>query len=184
MTTELVERAQRGDHEAFEALARLSIDRLYAVARRVLRDPTGAEDAVQECLVRAWRDLRALRDPARLDAWLYRLLLNACRDEQRRSHRRPVQVEVGRIDLPGNEIPIADAAARDELDRGFRALSAEHRMALVLRHHVGLRPAEIAEALGIPIGTATSRIHYATRALRAALDDDQSLTEPSRGALR
>lgn len=184
MTTELVQRAQRGDHEAFEALARLSIDRLYAVARRVLRDPTGAEDAVQECLVRAWRDLRALRDPTRFDAWLYRLLLNACRDEQRRSRRRPVEVEVGQIELPGNEVPMADAAARDELDRGFRALSPEHRMALVLRHHVGLRPGEIAEALGIPIGTATSRIHYATRALRAALDDDPSLTEPSRGALR
>lgn len=184
MTTDLVERAQRGDHAAFDALARASIDRLYRVAQRVLRDPTSAEDAVQECLVRAWRDIRALRDPGRFDAWLYRLLLNACRDEQRRARRRPLQVEVGLIDLPGDQVPNADAANRDELERGFRALSAEHRMALVLRHHVGLRPGEIAEVLGIPIGTATSRVHYATLALRAALEADRPLITPARGTLR
>src|SRR5262245_32479732 len=97
---DVVARAQEGDHAAFEKLAAASINRLYAIARRVLRDSTAAEDAVQECLVRAWRDMRALRDPARFEAWLYRLLLNACRDEQRRSRHRPTElrgltVEIG-----------------------------------------------------------------------------------------
>ena len=96
MTTELVLRARDGDHEAFERLAAASIDRLHAIAWRVLRDPAAAEDAVQDCMVRAWRDLRALRDPDRWDAWLYRLLLNACRDEQRRSRRRPGSPTAGR----------------------------------------------------------------------------------------
>jgi RNA polymerase sigma-70 factor (ECF subfamily) len=75
---ELVERAIRGDHEAFTALASASADRLFAVATLTLRDRSAAEDAVQEALVRAWRDLPKLRDPDRFGAWLHRLLHNAC----------------------------------------------------------------------------------------------------------
>jgi len=172
MTEELVTRAQRGDHGAFDALAAGSIDRLYAIARRVLRDAAQAEDAVQECLIRAWRDLRALRDPDRFDAWLYRLLLNACRDEQRRSRRRPIQLGLSPLDSDGEPDPAAAVAIRDQLERGFLQLTVEHRMALALHHYLGLRPGEIAELLQIPEGTATSRIHYATRALRAALESD------------
>jgi RNA polymerase sigma-70 factor (ECF subfamily) len=180
VTNDVVERAQRGDHEAFEALARASIDRLYAIARRVLRDDAGAEDAVQECLVRAWRDIRALRDPSRFDAWLYRLLLHACRDEQRRMRRRPVQIAIAPIDTADHRDAVGDIARRDQIERGFRALTVEHRMALALHHYLGLRPAEIAELLGIPEGTATSRIHYGTRALRAALAADLVLA-PAEG---
>lgn len=172
MIEELVVRAKGGDHAAFERLAAMSIDRLYAVATRVMRDRTIAEDAVQECLIRAWRDVRALRDPARWDAWLYRLLLNACRDEQRRTQRRPVTIEMSTIDPAGTFDPVAAVIRRDELERGFRRLSLEHRMALALHYYVGLRPAEVAAALGIAEGTVTSRIHYGTRSLRAALDAD------------
>jgi RNA polymerase sigma-70 factor (ECF subfamily) len=172
MTRDVVERAQRGDHEAFATLARASIDRLYAIARRVLRDDAAAEDAVQECLVRAWRDLRALRDPDRVDAWLYRLLLHACRDEQRRMRRRPMLVEIAPMDAASGRDDPGDVERRDQIERGFRALTVEHRMALALHHYLGLRPAEIAQALGIAEGTATSRIHYGTRALRAALAAD------------
>ena len=92
LTTELVERAQRGDHEAFDALASAAYHRLYAIARRILRDGYAAEDAVQDALVNAWRDVRGLRDPAAFDAWLHRLLVNACHDQIRRSRRRPVEV--------------------------------------------------------------------------------------------
>ena len=169
MTTELVLRARGGDHEAFERLAAASIDRLHAIAWRVLRDPAAAEDAVQDCLVRAWRDLRALRDPERWDAWLYRLLLNACRDEQRRSRRRPVVIGIDSGTAVADRDELADVTRRDELERGFRRLSVDHRMALALHHYLGLRPAEIAKLLAIPEGTATSRLHYATRALRSAL---------------
>jgi RNA polymerase sigma-70 factor (ECF subfamily) len=182
VAADLVERAQRGDHDAFEVLARSSIDRLYAIASRVLRNPAAAEDAVQECLVRAWRDLRALRDPARFEAWLYRLLLNACRDEQRRSRRRPVEVSFPAIDpIDGGDGP-ADVVRRDELERGFRRLTLEHRLALTLHHYLGLPVREVAALLGIPEGTATSRIHYAGRALRAALDPDLALAPAERGA--
>lgn len=180
---ELVQRAQRGEHEAFEVLARASIDRLYGIARRVLRDPAAAEDAVQDCLVRAWRDLRALRDPARFDAWLYRLLLNACRDEQRRSRRRPAVVTLESIGGPVADDQFVDVARRDEIARGFARLSIEHRLALTLHLHLGLGIAEIARILGVPEGTATSRIHYGTRALRAILTE-AAPSPASRGAVR
>jgi len=172
VTAELVQRAQRGDHDAFGVLAGASVDRLYAIARRVLHDPAAAEDAVQECLVRAWRDVRALRDPERFDAWMYRLLLNSCRDELRRARRRPVQVEIAEIDQTASDDAMGAVDRRDELARGFSRLSVEHRMALVLYHYLGLRPSEIARTLGIPEGTAASRLHYGLRALRAALDAD------------
>ena len=177
----LVLRAQRGDHAAFERLAGASIDRLYAIATRVLRDRIAGEDAVQDCLIRAWRDIRALRDPARWDAWLYRLLLNACRDEQRRSQRRPVTVAASVVEPAGGVDAVADVDRRDELERGFQRLTVEHRMALALHFYLGLRPAEVAATLGIPEGTATSRIHYAGRALRAALESDRRNAHASSG---
>jgi RNA polymerase sigma-70 factor (ECF subfamily) len=181
VTEELVRQARGGDHAAFERLAATSIDRLYAIATRVLRDPTAAEDAVQDCLVRAWRDVRALRDPSRWDAWLYRLLLNACRDEQRRAGRRPATIDVATVDPVGELDASAAFASRDELERGFRRLSLEHRMALALHYFVGLRTSEVAAALGIAEGTVTSRIHYGTRALRAAIEADMRTASGATG---
>ena len=181
MSEELVERARRGDHAAFEHLAASSIDRLYAIARRVLRDSTAAEDAVQECLVRAWRDLRALRDPGRWDAWLYRLLLNACRDEQRRARRRPVTIVVGPLEPVAAPDLALGIAGRDELERGFQRLTAEHRMVLALHYYGGFRLTEIADLLGIPEGTINSRIHYGGRALRSALEAGASGAAQSAG---
>jgi RNA polymerase sigma-70 factor (ECF subfamily) len=87
----LVVRAQRGDRDAFATLAGAAIGRLDAVARLLLRDPERAKDAVQEALVRAWRDPRALRDPDRFDGWLYRVVVRACSDDLRRRRRRPVE---------------------------------------------------------------------------------------------
>lgn len=183
MDEELVERARGGDGAAFERLAAGSIDRLYAIAQRVLRDPAMAEDAVQECLVRAWRDLRALREASRWEAWTYRLLLNACRDEQRRARRRPMTVDVGPIEPAGGRDHATDLADRDELERGFRRLTVEHRMVLTLHFFGGYRLTEIADLLGIPEGTVNSRIHYGGRALRAAIDARPSVeasVEPGR----
>lgn len=168
----LVERAQRGDHEAYEILTAEAFDRLYAVARRILRDADRTDDAVQECLVRAWSDLRGLRDPDRWEAWLFRLLANACRDEGRRMRRRGSEIRV----IPMERAAPGDAANaladRDQLERGFRRLNIDQRTVLVLHHYLGLRPAEIAETLGIPVGTVHSRLHYATTALRAVLEAD------------
>jgi RNA polymerase sigma-70 factor (ECF subfamily) len=172
MRRDLVERAMAGDHDAFSELARASIARLYAAARLILRDDVASEDAIQETLVAAWRDLSALRDPDRFDAWLHRLLVRACYREARRGRRRwTVEREV-RSARTAEPDPVIDLAARDELERGFQRLDADHRTVVVLHHYLGLTLDEVATAMGIPPGTARSRLHRATRVMRAALDAD------------
>src|SRR5262245_13338463 len=91
---ELVERARRGDHDAFADLAGSAIARLDSAARLIVRDPDRAKDAVQEALVHAWRDLPGLRDPDRFEAWLYRLLVHACYDELHRSRRQRFELDL------------------------------------------------------------------------------------------
>lgn len=171
MTRDLVEAARRGDHEAFEVLAAASGDRLYAVARLILRSSDLAEDAVQEALVRAWQQLPSLRDPERFDAWLYRLVVNACADQGRQLRRWPQQVRPMQVDgAVGDDT--GSIADRDQLERAFTRLKPEQRAVVVLHHHSGFSAAEIARILGIPEGTARSRLHYATEAMRAALQAD------------
>jgi len=167
---DLVEQAQHGDREAFGILARTRADRLYAVAQRILRDVDRAEDAVQQTLVIAWRELRSLRDPDRFDAWLTRLLVNTCYTESRRTRLWSANIRVLPADGPVAPDDTLGVADRDQIDRGFRRLPPEQRALLVLHHYLGLSPAEIADHLGIPAGTARSRLHYAHRAMRAALD--------------
>lgn len=171
MRRDLVEAASRGDHEAFEVLATSASDRLYAVARLILRSTELAEDAVQEALVRAWQQLPSLRDPDRFDAWLYRLVVNACADQGRQLRRWSMQVRPLPVDLATDDDTGA-VADRERLERGFARLKPEQRAVVVLHHYNGFSAAEIARLLGIPEGTARSRLHYATEALRAALDAD------------
>ena len=171
MQVDLVEAAQRGDHGAFEALVLRTADRLYAVASLVLRDSTRAEDAVQETLVLAWRNLPRLRDPERFDAWLNRLLVNACRDLGRADRRFTAEVKLLRAE-PATLDASSLIGDRDQLQRGFRRLKQDQRIVLVLHYFAGLSVSEIADSLGIPSGTAKSRLHYATEALRAALEAD------------
>ncbi len=171
MRRDLVEAAGRGDHEAFEVLAAAAGDRLYAVARLILRSSDLAEDAVQEALVRAWQQLPSLRDPDRFDAWLYRLVVNACADQGRQLRRWPQQVRPLQLDgTVGDDT--GSVADRDLLERAFTRLRPEQRAVVVLHHHSGFSAAEIARILGIPEGTARSRLHYATEAMRAALQAD------------
>jgi len=181
MQRDLVERAKKGDHDAFEALTATAFDRLYTVARRILRDADRADDAVQECLVRAWRDVRALRDPDRWEAWLFRLLINCCRDEGRRQRRRGPEIRVIPMDRAAPGDAANDLADRDQLERGFRRLNIDQRTVLVMHHYLGMRPSEIAENLGIPAGTVHSRLHYATTALRAVLEADARATMAAAG---
>ena len=169
----LVEQARNGDDEAFTTLAGLVGDRCLGIAYRILRDTSRAEDAVQVALVTAWRELPSLRDPDRFEAWLHRLLVNACYAEARRAKRWLVDVKV--IDLergpagPDGTVTVDD---RDQLERGFRRLPPEQRAVFVFHHYLGLSIPEVAERLDIPLGTAKSRLRYATTALRAALDAD------------
>jgi RNA polymerase sigma-70 factor (ECF subfamily) len=169
---DLVEAARAGDREAYADLIRVRGDRLYALAQRILRDVDRAEDALQEALVIAWRDVAGLRDPDRFDAWLHRLVVRACLAEATRERRRFSNLRALPIDLPSPHDEFLDVVERDRLERGFRRLPPEQRALLALRHFEGRELAEIAEILGIPVGTARSRLHHAHRAMRAALDAD------------
>jgi RNA polymerase sigma-70 factor (ECF subfamily) len=169
---ELVEAAQHGDREAYADLVRMRGDRLYALAHSILRDVDRTEDAVQEALVIAWRDLPGLRDPDRFDAWLHRLVVRSCLHEAVRQRRVVANLRVISPDLPDRSDDFLSVADRDQLERGFRRLDPQQRAILALRHFAGYEPAEIADILGIPAGTARSRLHHAHRAMRAALDAD------------
>ena len=179
MKVALVERARAGDEEAFASLARAAGDRLLAIAYRILRDLGLAEDAVQQTLVLAWRELPALRDPGRFDAWLRRLLVNACYREARNGRRWATNVHALAFDQPSGTDEYGAVVARDQLERGFRRLPAEQRAVFVFRHYLGLTVPEIAEELGVPLGTVKSRLHYATNTLRAALEADLRLPSPA-----
>ena len=170
----LVERARGGDHDAFAVLAGAAIARLDAAARLILRDPELARDAVQDGLVRAWKDLRSLRDPDRFDAWVHRLTVNACLDIMRRRRRRAIEVEITPLDSPlGGDIAslIAD---RDLLDQALRRLEPEWRALVVAHYYLGMPLPEAASALGIPLGTAKSRLHRSLTAMRTAMSIDEA----------
>ena len=172
MQRDLVERAQRGDHDAFAELAGAAISRLDAAAWLILRDPEQAKDAVQNTLVRAWRDLPTLRDPDLFDAWIHRMLVNACIDEVRRLRRHRVDVELTTLHAPsiaGIESSIAD---RDQLERGFLRLEPDARALIVLHHYLDLPLPQVADTLGIPLGTAKSRLHRGIQLMRSALGAD------------
>jgi RNA polymerase sigma-70 factor, ECF subfamily len=176
MDTDLVLRAQRGDKGAYALIATEIADRFLAVARRILRDLDLAEDATQQALLTAWQDLPQLRDPARFDAWSYRLLVRACYGEGRKERRWAPNLRLLPADEPVATDDLSSVIDRDQLERGFRRLSIEHRTVVVLHHYLDQPLEQVAEILGIPLGTAHSRLHHAMRALRAALDADARST--------
>lgn len=173
MDRALVERARDGDHEAFAALVTASSGPLYAVATLILRDGDRARDAVQEALVGAWRGIRAVREPAAWEAWLHRLVVRAC---YRLARRHPpesiVELRLTEAEEPTLEDDGPSVADRDQLERGFRRLPPEQRAIVVLRYYVDLPLPEVAGVLGIPLGTAKSRLHRAMQTMRAALEAD------------
>jgi RNA polymerase sigma-70 factor (ECF subfamily) len=172
MDTDLVTRAQHGDEEAFASLAVAVGNRLHAVSHRILRDIDLAEDATQQALLAIWRDLPTLRDPARFDAWSYRLLVRACYAEGRRTRQWSPNLRLLPTDEPVGADSLSPVVDRDQLERGFRRLSIDHRAVVVLHHYLDLPLEEVAEAIGVPLGTVRSRLHHAMRGLRAALDAD------------
>ena len=175
MRTGLVERAMGGDDVAFTELVDLGGNRSYAIAYGILRDVERAQDAVQQAYLIAWRELPRLRDPERFDVWLHRLLVNACYEEARRYRRWSVRVRALPADGPGELVTpdtTISVGENDVLERAFQRLSPEHRAVVVLHHQVGLPLQAIADVVGVPVGTVKSRLHHATRSLRAALRVD------------
>ena len=170
MDQALVEMAQSGDRDAYEQLARVSADRLYAVAYQITRDADRADDAVQQALVEMWRDLPSLRDPARFEGWTYRLVTRACLQDLRRRRRANVRPLAPNEVLAASTDFTGTVSRRDQLDRAVATLTPDHRAVIVLRHLAGLSIDELADVLAIPRGTVASRLHHATRALRAAIE--------------
>jgi RNA polymerase sigma-70 factor (ECF subfamily) len=175
MQRQIVERAISGDHDAFSILARASIGRLYAVASLILRDGDRAQDAVQEALVSAWRDVRALRDPDAWDAWLNRLTVRACYRAARHHRRRDI-VELHVMPDPepvdGTDTSMS-FAERDRLERHLGMLPVEQRAVIVLHFYLDQPLTEAAEILEIPAGTAKSRLHRGLETLREGLRAEQ-----------
>jgi RNA polymerase sigma-70 factor (ECF subfamily) len=176
MIRDLVVRAQGGDHDAFEQIARIVVGRLYATASLIVRDGDAAHDAVQETLIDAWRNLPTLRDPDAFDGWLYRILVRACYRAVRNQRRHRTEVSPLEQDAP----TMSDESRIDTIDqieRAFRRLTPEQRAVIVLHHRIGLPLAEAARILEIPVGTMKSRLNRATAALRASLEaDDRDAT--------
>jgi RNA polymerase sigma-70 factor (ECF subfamily) len=173
MLRSIVDQARQGDEEAFGALVREVGDRCIYIAHRILRDANLAEDAVQTALVQVWRELPALRDLDRFEAWLHRILVNACYAEARRGRHFAADVVLLEKDAPtADDEQLLTVNDRDQLDRGFKRLPPDQRAVLVFHYALGLTVPEVADHLGIPLGTAKSRLSYATAAIRAALEAD------------
>jgi len=179
MDKTLVSRAQQGDQAAFAELATANYGRLRSLAFGILRDRTLAEDATQQAMLDAWRYLPKLRDPARFDAWSYRLTVNACFAESQRASSWLPNMPIDRFAVPVARDEIGTVADRDQIERGFRALPVEQRAVLALRHLVGLPLEEVARTLDIPTGTARSRLYRALQSMRATLRADDRTTSAS-----
>jgi RNA polymerase sigma-70 factor (ECF subfamily) len=169
MDVRLVEDAREGDREAFASLVAQVSDSLYAVAFRILRDTGAAEDALQNALVSTWQQLPHLRDADRFEAWAHRILVHACYGEHRRRRLFKAHVQIIDMNSPSSADDSRLLADRDELEHAFRQIPVDQRAVFVLHHYLGLPLVEVAETLGIPAGTARSRLHYATRSLRVAM---------------
>ncbi len=163
---------------AFSMLLDGCLDRSFRLAAVILGDREDAEDALSDAALRAWQHLSALRDPARFDAWFTRIVVNACRDRlHHRASDRRAQLVLSAEPADGEDA-IGDFVERTALREALAALTPEHRAVVALHHLEGLTDEQVAEQLGLPVGTVKSRLHYALSELRAAYD--AALREPGR----
>jgi RNA polymerase sigma-70 factor (ECF subfamily) len=172
MDEELVVRAQGGDQAAFAMLAVDAGPRFHAVAYRILRDVALAEDVVQQALLDTWQDLPRLNDPARFDAWSYRLLVRICYTQAKRARRRLPEVKLADMYVGSAHDAYEEVVDRDQLERGFRHLSVDQRAVVVLHHYLGLSVKDVAEVVDAPIETVRTRLKRALTQLRATLEAD------------
>lgn len=178
MDVELV-RAEGWATEDRDTTVRLALEAeltgAYRLAWWILRDAAAAEDAVAEAMLRAWERRRSLRDGTAVEAWFTRILVNVCRDTQRRKMRsEPALLRDAVIAID----PGVDLVDRDEIDRALARLTHDERMLLALRFGRDLAVPEIARRLDVPEGTAKSRLHAALAHLRAAVEAGRRDTGP------
>jgi RNA polymerase sigma factor (sigma-70 family) len=171
MQRELVERAQAGDLDAFTDLVKAFAPRLRGVANLILRDSDRAQDAVQDALLMAWRDIRALRDAEAFESWLRRLTVRACYGVAKKERRRDrVELHVA-PDPRSSSTPDAsnELIERDWLYEVLGRLAIDQRAVVVLHYYLDLPVNEVAEILDIPYGTAASRLHRGLEAMRVSM---------------
>jgi RNA polymerase sigma-70 factor (ECF subfamily) len=172
----LAERAQRGDRDALEQLLRRHHDRIAALCRRMCGNDADAADATQEALIALVRGLDRFDGRAAFGTWAYRVATNACLDELRRRSRRPVVGLDGSVDPVAGGDPAASVAASIDVDRALATVPLEFRVAVVLRDLCALDYREIAEVLGVPVGTVRSRIARGRAAVAAHLTGNPATT--------
>lgn len=175
MERSLIERARAGDRDAFQALVQLKVQAVYRTSLAILGNPADAEDATQEAFVAAWRSFRSLRDVERFDAWFGRIVTNACRMtlRKRRTVREiPMSPSVPERAAAPEADEIANAIAAGDFDRAFDSLPVDQRALLVAHHLDGRSIESVASELGVPIGTAKSRLFTARKALERALGEN------------
>ena len=178
MDQHVVARARRGDTGAFESLVAGHHHRLFRFANGILRDPHLAEDATQQAFLDIWRNITRLRDPAKFEAWSYRVLVRACHAEVKKKPDWVPDTDVRPSDAPLASDEFGAVVHRDQLERGFRHLSVDHRTVIVLHHLLDMTLETVAETLDIPLGTAHSRLSRAMQALRAAMQQPSPSTSP------
>jgi RNA polymerase sigma-70 factor (ECF subfamily) len=160
-----------GDKEAFAELVRRHEHRVYNLALRMTGRPEDARDAAQEAFLSAYRKLGSFRGDARFGTWIHRITLNACYDFLRKRRRGPFLDRLADHDLEGPPVPDhADASIGSiDVERALAALPEDHRAVLVLHDVQDLAYEEVAEILGVPVGTVKSRLHRARVALAREL---------------
>jgi RNA polymerase sigma-70 factor (ECF subfamily) len=157
--------------DAFEALSDRCLDDSYRMAAVILRDPAEAEDAVHDAALMAWRKFGSLRDPAKFDAWFGRIVVNLCRDRLRARQRGRIrEAQLGAALELGRRDEFVSVAQRDALDAAFPKLDPDLQVVVALRFYRDLQLDDIAELLGIPVGTVKSRLHTGLKRLRVELD--------------
>ncbi len=169
--TAVLDRARRGDHEAFAVVVRHYDPALRRLAYRVLGSPARMDDALQEAYVKAFRALPRFRGQSQLGTWLHRIVFNACLDELRRTHDELVTLDDGPQRLAASPDHAEVVAGREMLEQALAALAPHDRAAVVLVDGQGFDYRAAAEVLGIPAGTVASRLHRARATLRRALGE-------------
>jgi RNA polymerase sigma-70 factor (ECF subfamily) len=162
-----------GDRDAYRLLVRRYGDVLYGHALRMARDPDAAADLVQRALVKGYQKLDTCDDPARVGAWLFRILANLSLDFVRSPRRRDLPLDSTPGLSAGGPGPDADAARsefRDRLEDALKRLTPEQREVFVLKHVDGLPYQEISAIMGLPVPALKMRVHRARQALRHLLE--------------
>ena len=175
---ELVERCRSGDEGAFQELVDRYKDLVFALVARTVQDRSRAEDLAQEVFLRIHRGLPYFRGEARLSTWIYRIVANVCVQEQTRPRAPGVSVSLDDERTNARVLPSApdrqfgDLEVRDRLEKAISRLPANYRLLIAAHYLEGVQYDDLAEALGLPLGTVKTQLFRAKQQLRRLLETE------------